>query len=950
MLKFFYRLKRRGGVVLFAVIAIMTLLIAMATTAYFTARSSYKTVISNYNFSQMYLAATSISDMMIGAATQSAQYSDETKGAVDKNNYFKALRDAIQDLKKKKAGDPAAQFTVLSENISSLYSGGTISDAAVFKALETANSTEPGVLDAVKVVVSLDRIAWESDSPQYSGNHDSPAATGLSKYYYTFTTTAYYRGNSITVQDTVYNLAGTLAKKKSTTPDFSTFFTSTGQNLTVDGEKEKGDRAVIIDCDTISDKSYFQSRVTIFSSSTRNNWFQGGVTTSGALYLCGQVRTELSGTKIAAPGNNAKGEYDRHDWFVGGDMFVINTNTRLDLNGNNLYVKGDLVLSSQQGIHAANIFVEGNVYILNDQAQLETTDGGLYVKGNIIGGGKPQNLTLSNAWSKRDTTQVTVGDSISYIINRINDAKARSGGSFSYDGNATAPSNPWGADAFYDNKFSGNIYMNGTISGWNNNAPSKTGAYKAGTVSVDIVTQQQNFKTYTTVPTTIPIETLFDTTSGNSPMRETNFANLTSTAATLENTLNLDFTNFGDVAWPKVKNSSGQEVVVAGTEATFTNKSGETVTVKTLEEKDSANVGQAKMEFTFKSKDNRSITVTKESGGSGSASVTFDIPWNANGYNLYLQGQNGDGSGFPFGDSNNVTYRIGTKASTFSEEEVTGEDGTKTKKIKADPDNAMPIMLRANFETTEGESKTKDKNGFNGFSWKGSNYNSEGATSRVVLVDDSDFSKSAVGEVVFEMGNISAGWTDTKEGKTFAAGDYMYYRAPYKPETGAAVKPVASTVTYFMSQKNFVGTLEQWNGTKDEPWENKDKFLTFYSKGSDPDPKYDNRVMLVSNENGATAINDYRKGNVFCGYIYAPNGSLYSYGDGKIPIFGGLIVSDYAAINAYYYYCEPDPRYVYALSNALEDPDAKTPDGEEKTPDDGYWYTYGVELGRNYLG
>ena len=79
MLKFFYRLKRRGGAVLFAVIAIMSLLIAMAITAYFTARSSYQTVVSNYDFSQMYLSAVSVSDMMIEALTQ------DTYAAKDKN-------------------------------------------------------------------------------------------------------------------------------------------------------------------------------------------------------------------------------------------------------------------------------------------------------------------------------------------------------------------------------------------------------------------------------------------------------------------------------------------------------------------------------------------------------------------------------------------------------------------------------------------------------------------------------------------------------------------------------------------------------------------------------------------------------------------------------------------------------------------------------------------------
>ena len=63
MLKLFYRLKRKHGAVLFFVVAVMSLLIAMATTAYYTARSSYRTVVSNYDYSQLYLSAISVSDI-----------------------------------------------------------------------------------------------------------------------------------------------------------------------------------------------------------------------------------------------------------------------------------------------------------------------------------------------------------------------------------------------------------------------------------------------------------------------------------------------------------------------------------------------------------------------------------------------------------------------------------------------------------------------------------------------------------------------------------------------------------------------------------------------------------------------------------------------------------------------------------------------------------------------
>ncbi len=67
MFRLMYRLKRKHGAVLFAVIAVMALLIAMSTAAYYTARGSYNTVTSTYNYSQLYLSAIASADMVSAA-------------------------------------------------------------------------------------------------------------------------------------------------------------------------------------------------------------------------------------------------------------------------------------------------------------------------------------------------------------------------------------------------------------------------------------------------------------------------------------------------------------------------------------------------------------------------------------------------------------------------------------------------------------------------------------------------------------------------------------------------------------------------------------------------------------------------------------------------------------------------------------------------------------------
>ena len=236
MLKFFYRLKRRHGVVLFAVIAIMTLLIAMATTAYFTARASYQTVVSNYDFSQTYLSAISISDMLIEAVTQ-----DTSHPGTD--NSFDDLKKAVQNLRDNKTAG-AADAVITGYTV---HNGTAATDANILTQA-ASYPVEAGIFDAAKVEI---KYVKKEPVPDNFGN-----PTEETRHYFTFTTTVYYRDTTISVQDTIINTSG--SKSNEDASPFNRFFTATSQ--TAGGH---GSRVVVIDTKNISDDSYFENEYTL---------------------------------------------------------------------------------------------------------------------------------------------------------------------------------------------------------------------------------------------------------------------------------------------------------------------------------------------------------------------------------------------------------------------------------------------------------------------------------------------------------------------------------------------------------------------------------------------------------------------------------------------------------------------------------------------------------------
>lgn len=344
MLKFFYRLKRRGGAVLFAVIAIMSLLIAMAITAYFTARSSYQTVVSNYDFSQMYLSAISVSDMMIEAMTQDTYVA---KSGLTDVNKFDDLKKEVQKLKKTKGAS-------LKGTSSNIY--GKSGNAILAAAAE--DPVEPGVLDAVEVEITHQDSKPDATDP------------GITIYIFEIKTTAYYRDNTITVTDMVLNKAGTSTGSSNATP-FNTFFTATGQLLDGTSTQKDHTRVVTIKSHQISDNAYFENDYTVFPQGN-NNDFYGGITATGSVYIDKFV------PHIPAPTSTS-----RHDWFVGGDfVFGANANN-VNLNGNNLYVNGNLIMGgSGATISAGDVYVMGNLYVVSGGSP--QVNGNLYVQGDII--------------------------------------------------------------------------------------------------------------------------------------------------------------------------------------------------------------------------------------------------------------------------------------------------------------------------------------------------------------------------------------------------------------------------------------------------------------------------------------------------------------------------------------------------------------------------------------
>ena len=938
MLKFFYRLKRRNGVVLFAVIAVMTLLIAMASTAYLTARSSYQSVVSNYDFSQLYLSTTSVADMVIGALTQSTSRSD-VKGSDGKPlNDYSGIKQAVIDLK-----NTATKGKYIEGYSEALYS---VKDGSVNDQLQAAaaDPIEPGIIDAVKIKISLDDI-----QPQKASDG---SLTGMNYYYFTVTTTGFYRNNVVSVQDGIYNLSGTTTKP-SKTPSFDTFFKNTGGSSADD----KGERAVIIATQEISDNAYFENTYTIFTEiSGGNNVFKGGITATGSVFFKGQAQFDIPapGKVWDRSGSQTSMANARHDWFINGDLGLFADNTQnLNLNGNNLYVNGDLIIGNQQGISAHNVYVSGNIYVMNDGVSItiqnesggsDKNAGAVFCGGNIYyfkdytdagktSGAMPlknDDGSANSAFvSKYGGSWTTLQDEYDFIQSKVSAAINEVGGSDG--GKAWKAGGDIGIkDRLNDSNLT--LYVGGLANGGSVSKYiplSDKGDYDPASTTVNYSTLTASGNDYVYSAQSGSIKDLFDTDSGIT--KPNDWTSYTAKDNTMKNLLSIELDGDvldgnSDAGWAFELDPKGN--IIGPAEMDFTTSSGQIVHAT----KESG--GDAVYYF-YSASDASKTNPTTVKWDSATNSTIIDIAFDKNGYVLDLPSTDKFKS-WSNGGNNSITYNIHT-----SEKIETADNGYK---------GTMPIVLMANFN--DGAPGATDKDGNNAFSWTGgtpsSGANGSSAITFVNVVNEdgtasagtvSGGKASAGGNVIFEMGNIDS------------SGNYVVF----------SKSSSLDAVTYHAGSHDLVGTLNQTTklaeGGKDD-YNGKDgKVKDLYKSsgnGSDVDPQYENRIMIISSKDtkgvgsGRFAYKSDSDIEMLCGYIYAPDG-LYGngYGNQKVPIFGGLIVSEMVSAMASYMYAEPDPTIVAQMLEGL------TPTGGgSKTggTEEGTWYLYGANIGKNYLG
>jgi|GEM_PF-3476435 len=914
MLKFFYRLKRRRGVVLFAVIAMMTLLITMAAVAYFTTRASYKTVISNYDFSQMYISTTSVSDMIISSLLEDTSQAGTKKTATPSGanaspaeksshtdvelNYFTDLRTKLEDLVK--AGTKGAKLVGVSSNIA----WDDRNDLDTILADGAAYSIEPGVLDAVKVTCSLDQI---SDT-----NPDgSPVPSGAKNYYFTIETVGFYRYNTITVQDTVYEQYG--ETKKGSAPAFDTFFTATGQELN-NGSQDQGNRLVFINVDEISDNAYFQNKFTIFgnSSNARADKFLGGVRTTGSFYA-----SQLT-CDIPAPTATS-----RHDWIIGGDMVLASDNAQLDLNGNDLYVKGDLYILNDKAIKAGNVFVEGNVYISGQgtfdlsggtkptYGGTEMTNCGVFVKGNIVkvdGTLKSNTGTYSEGKSAlvSEATRLDIKSSSGkkYTLANVSDSDANYVTMTLADEltilNTESPAGLAVKTNSNESTFKGgNLYQVGATTtddtkyGWANKTNNKrifvssVGnvepiAFNWDDLQGTVCVTKEGSTSYENEVKQMKVSAVLDKSDGAN-LQTYKYANYESSQATVDKTLTLDFSTFVNPYY-----TDGYGDVEYGKKYTIGSVGGEVATITFV------NTGR-----------------TGETGGiDASSEVNIELPYVDGGYRLEYTGM---ASGkVPYNSNKPLNYYIHTSDST---EDVTRTKTDGTTETVTTP-KTMPIILSANYYDSTGGT-VKDNNGYNAFSWapKDTITTGDGGVA-VKLVSENSITDTAKGYVILEMGTYSNTPADTDSAHTYKE---------YDPTSSSSYE----TVTYITSGNERVGTLKQLADTNNvitASDTNPQGYLQ--SDSNDIKADYDNKIILVSNKNDHKIAYYSKMGSTLFGYVYAPNGTfeMPAGSNTSVPVFGGMIVSDYHINQSTFVYGQPDPNLMLQLGSALGSKNA-TPTG-----------------------
>ena len=849
MLNKLYRLKKKKGAVLFVVIAMMTLLVIMATAAYYTARSSYKTAINNYDFSQLYLSTVSVSDMMIAAITNDA---------VDGNsagNKFSDLKATILDSKKFGVGK---QITAKN------------SDFANMNELPI----EAGVLDGVQVVIKHENQISKQDKTGREEDKD------LKLDYFLITTTGYYRDNNVSVQDRIAHESG-----KAGPPNlFDTFFTGTGKTL--DGDDFT--RCVVIDTHDISDDAFFENEYTVFKDKSAGNKFHGGITTSGNLWLeqMGWDVGNVSGSDSYLNDYSKWGNPDdedskkvsgtqRNDWLIGGSLIISGNSAGIDIGDNNLIIKGDLILirNSEIKVKAKNVYVKGNIISLTTDKL--SFDANVYVNGTVF-----TNLDISTDTADGDKLKARnvminanqyhknvlkeSGEKPDWGKTELNDLR-----DFEHiDKNCSGSMNMAAGKELIINKPSG-------IPTDYANKAKKDGEGKYVTWDIDKVYAPVGFQ----VAGTTNYEKYVDYTKSINQILETEvsrneYSYYSASDSTMGNELTIDFTKLSSP--PK----------------------GSSTYTGSFHVNDDSTIGTA--------------TVSIDNSGEGKG--TINLPYVKDGYVLDLRMR-------------------GASVSHRALDII----------IQTPDDNKafMPIVLKANYYngagTPDPSSTGTDKDGDNAFCWNVrkdgvANDGSGGQHTRVII--------EGKGDVFFELGNYNkAKVTDPDDSEYFAFDpDLGLYTAIYRTlhQSQVGTRDQVDAVSAGNDDVGPLNALLKTEGGVVTPIPINDGF-----------DDYNNQVMIISNKSGSVAYDNCREKTTVFGYLYTPFGDYTNWNVSKsVPIFGGMIVSNYSTQQQKYVYVEPDPQLLKNLEKALP----KTPD--EEAIDTEIWYTRDPywDAGSNFLG
>lgn len=910
MMKCIWKMRQKKGAVLFTVVAVMALLIAMASTAYYTARSAYNSVVSNYNYSQLYLSAISVSDMVAQAVTN-----DNIVAANATNNY-KDLRDAILTLETE-----GAKITAHSSNISAPDAG----EHSIIDELENEDSLIAGSLDGITVEIILSDAPHPNTDPSenlVSGPVTDPTDSNIKWYWYeykyTFRTTAYYRNNSIIVEDIVSTVKAWKYKLNPGSPGsdptpggnndntlFSNFLTATGQVLNADenGEADviRTGRLVKIDVFDINDDAFYQNEHTFFTGDTADNEFKGGIQSTGSVYLLKMVTNIPDRTSDPATAN---------DWFIGEDLVMAHNASDLDLGNNNLYVGRDFVIANNGKITASDIYVEGDLYILGQA----TIDGNLHVTGNIYyeipeTATKPDGSTHSTAYTNIQLGGYSIPDSWGHFGNGWTVS-----GTLDTSANTTINFPEWATQGEWP-VTNANISVNGTGSQVTNGTNPGTGTYNSENVTVIVtnrVPDENDYNNngitdeYVSIPSTAPgisVSTAISQqtgtnieypnyTSPSSAYYETDASGNPKQPLT-QNTVTVDFENILpnlEPYPPQVEGPDGTIPEIEYYEYWYDNGTPE---------------------------DNSDDVYVKTQTATNYGHVEVTLPYIDGGYTLVIPENAAEKT-----PTAPVTYYVPTVPDDGNE-----NNGSET----------LPIVLAAN---------TTAANGKPGFSWHG-----DGTNAHMVNVI-----AQGEGNVVFETGNYTG-----VDGSGKPTG-YI----PYDTDNYANIE----SVVYVADEYQFIGNQAQFDLVKGGNPDSQDNLdasdcTVMYKPGTTtPKDEYKDQFMLVSNVNRGVAY-EVNKLNTFCGYIYSPNGEMMRTNNSQqVPVFGGMIISTYDLHHSNIFYAEPNPDTINQMLGGLDALSAgsgnSTPSqpGTAPTPPDGSgsWDSTKVPTeeweikGSNYVG